>query len=288
MNAILIVLPILTLLMFQLGLECKFTNFLTLLKHPKALIVGLIGQLILLPLIAFILAYIFQLNPIFFIGLMLIACSPGGSSSNIFSMLAKGNVELSVTLTAFSSILTLITIPIIMSCIVSYTDNIMHASLHLPIGKLLLQNLILVLIPFFVGMFYQYKFKRSTIKISNFLKRISFPALILLATIFFIQNGSIIYKQLPQLGLIISIFIILAMLCGKGLAMIAKLNRADQRTIIIEVGMQNAAQAIAIASSPFLFANDIMAVPAILYALFMNLFLLTYVRYNQKKEIMAE
>ena len=78
MNAILIVLPILTLLMFQLGLECKFTNFLTLLKHPKALIVGLIGQLILLPLIAFILAYIFQLNPIFFIGLMLIACSQIG------------------------------------------------------------------------------------------------------------------------------------------------------------------------------------------------------------------
>ena len=108
MNTIFIVLPILTLLMFDLGLVLKPQDFKLIAMRPKPAVAGLIGQIVLLPIIAWGVGSIFQLAPLFMVGIMLVACSPGGSSSNVFSMLAKGDVALSVTLTACSSILTLL------------------------------------------------------------------------------------------------------------------------------------------------------------------------------------
>ncbi len=107
MNTIFIVLPILTLLMFDLGLTLRPHDFQLILQRPLPVLAGVIGQIVLLPLIAWGVGTIFHLNPFFFLGIMLIACSPGGSSSNVFSMLARGDVALSVTLTACSSIITL-------------------------------------------------------------------------------------------------------------------------------------------------------------------------------------
>ena len=92
MNAIWIVLPILTLLMFELGLTLRIEDFKLFRQRPRPIIAGLIGQILFLPVLAFMLGYTFRLEPLFFIGIMLIACSPGGSSSNIFSMIAKGDV----------------------------------------------------------------------------------------------------------------------------------------------------------------------------------------------------
>lgn len=99
-NSILLVLPILTVLMFDLGLSLRVSDFVNIFKKPKAMLTGLFGQLVLLPLIALGLANVCRLQPEFFIGLMLIACCPGGSSSNIFSKLAKGDVALSVSSSA--------------------------------------------------------------------------------------------------------------------------------------------------------------------------------------------
>ena len=99
MNTIFIVLPILTLLMFDLGLALRPSDFRLIVERPYAVLAGLIGQIIFLPLIAYLVGRLFGLEPIFFLGIMLIGCSPGGSSSNVFSMLAGGDVALSVSLT---------------------------------------------------------------------------------------------------------------------------------------------------------------------------------------------
>ena len=90
MNTIFIVLPILTLLMFDLGLALRPSDFRLIIERPYAVIAGLTGQIILLPLIALLVGNLFNVEPVFFLGIMLIACSPGGSSSNVFSMLAGG------------------------------------------------------------------------------------------------------------------------------------------------------------------------------------------------------
>ena len=153
MNAIWIVLPILTLLMFELGLTLQTEDFKLFRKRPRPIIAGLAGQIILLPMLAFALGHVFQLEPLFFIGIILIACSPGGSSSNIFSMIAKGDVALSVSLTACSSIITLFTIPVIMEFATHFVDSNLDIDIHLPVGSLIMQNLVLMLLPIVAGIF---------------------------------------------------------------------------------------------------------------------------------------
>lgn len=285
MNTIFIVLPILTLLMFDLGLALRPSDFRLIVERPYAVIAGLTGQIIFLPLIALLVGNLFNIEPVFFLGIMLIACSPGGSSSNVFSMLAGGDVALSVSLTAFSSVITLFTGPFIMDamalCMGSAVD------VHLPVGNLLVQNIVLMAVPIIIGLCVSVYRPNAAKRMHGVLKRLAFPLLILLASVFFIQNRDTIVEEFPKLGLSITVLILLSMLSGILLSWVMRLSHKEQRTIVIEIGMQNAAQAITIASSPFVFNNDIMAIPAIVYALMMNVVLLTYVgvihyRFNKK------
>ena len=160
MNSILIVLPILTLLMFCLGLTLEAKDFLLVIKRGKAVAGGLFGQLIM-PLVAWVVAQAIHLDPVFTIGLVLIACCPGGSSSNIFSMLAKGDVALSVSLTAMSSIITLFTLPLIMQMATCAVGQ--QIGIKLPIMNLLMQNLVTMLLPILIGIGIRYCWQASSL-----------------------------------------------------------------------------------------------------------------------------
>lgn len=281
MNPIFIVLPILTILTYSLGLTLKSDDFKMLLKKPLPMAVGLTGQLVVLPVIAIVIAYFMQLDTVFFIGLVLIACCPGGSSSNIFSYIAKGDVALSVSMTAVSSIVTLVTLPIIMSVCVSILNTSgvesEFGTVQLPVGKLLIQNVVLMLIPIILGVLTQLYFKNTAHKISKVLSKFAFPCLILLASIFFIKHYQNIANHLDKLGLSVLLLVVFAVIAASLLSRLCHQSSKTRRTIVIEVAMQNAAQAIAIASSPFVFNSEIMTIPPILYALVMNLMLLLYV-----------
>ena len=272
-----IVMPILIVLMFLLGTDLNKKSFTDVARNPRAVIIGMIGQLILLTLIAFSLAYILNLPPVYFMGIVLIACCPGGSSSNVFSMLAKGDVALSVTLTAISSIVTLFTIPVIMEFVARFVSEQSGVEVNLPFGKLIVQNIVLLFVPLFLGILFRHYLPKPAAKVNKVLSKLAFPALMTLAGIFFIQNTQAIKENFAILGLTITILILAAMTCSSILSRMTKSGTAVRRTIVIEVGMQNAAQAIAIASSPFIFNSAEMAIPAIIYALLMNVILLIYV-----------
>ena len=275
MNSIFIVLPILTLLMFDLGLTLRPSDFVLIAKRPRAVFVGLFGQLVLLPLIAYAIASLFSLPPIFFIGVMLIACCPGGSSSNIFSMLAKGDVALSVSLTALSSIITLVPVPAIMQWVTVYVGA--SQGIQLPVVNLLMQNVFTMLVPIVLGILCRKYYSNVAMKMDRVLSKIAFPALMLLAGIFFVQHYDTITTHFSVLGMCVGLLLLTVVtLSGVG-SRCMRLNNKERRTIVIEVGMQNAAQAIAVASSPFVFNDGRIAIPAIIYALLMNVVLLTYV-----------
>jgi len=285
MSTIFIVLPILTLLMFDLGLVLRPADFRLIAERPKPVLIGLAGQIVLLPLIAWAIIKISaisgQYSALFIIGIMLVACSPGGSSSNVFSMLAKGDVALSVTLTACSSIITLFTLPLIMAWVVGQLSDVSSqlsdVSIQLPVGKLLMQNIVLMVVPIAVG-FVVNLFKPQTAeKIHNVLKRIAMPALVLLVTVFFVQHKETIVAQFGSLGLLMSALILASTCCGALMSRLFRLTGRERRTLVIEIGMQNAAQAITIACSPLIFNNEVIAIPAIIYALMMNIILLAYV-----------
>lgn len=282
MNTIWIVIPILTVLMFDLGLTLKLKDFYMVVTRPKAFFVALTGQIVLLPLIALGLGWAFQLTPVFFIGLMLIACSPGGSSSNIFSKLAGGDVALSVTLTAMSSLLTLITLPILMGWVTAASGA--EVGITLPVGNLLKQNLLLMLLPVVIGLVINHFWSKTAAAIDKVLSKAAFPALMLLVTIFFAQHYRTIFAHIGRLGLCVTALILLAIGCASALSRLFRISGRERRTVNIEVGMQNAAQAIALATSPFVFANQEMAIPAILYSLMMNVVLLTYVAVLKRKK----
>ena len=277
MNTIWIVMPILIILMFLLGTDLNKKSFTDVARNPRAVIIGMIGQIILLPLIAFALAWILNLPPVYFMGLVLIACCPGGSSSNVFSMLAKGDVALSVTLTAISSIITLFTIPVIMEFVARFVSEQSGVEVNLPFGRLIVQNIVLLFVPLFIGIMFRHYLPGPAAKVNKVLSKLAFPALMALALVFFLQNTQAIKENIAVLGLTVTALILLAMLCSSTLSRMTKSGTAVRRTIVIEVGMQNAAQAIAIASSPFIFNSGEMAIPAIIYALLMNVILLIYV-----------
>ena len=280
MKAIFIVLPILTLLMFDLGLTLKPKDFQLMVKRPKPVLIGLVGQIILLPLIAWAIIKIAGFSgpnaAFFIIGIMLVACSPGGSSSNVFSMLAKGDVALSVTLTALSSIITLFTLPLIMAWVMK-SIQFADVSIQLPIGNLLMQNIVLMVVPISIGFLLNIFREHTASKIHNVLRRIAMPALVLLVTVFFFQHKQTIVQEFTSLGLTMTALILATTGCGALLAWLFQLSTKERRTLVIEIGMQNAAQAITIACSPLIFNNEIIAIPAIIYALMMNLILLAYV-----------
>lgn len=281
MNTIWIVMPVLIILMFLLGLDLNKKAFVDIAENPKAVLLGMIGQIVVLPLVAFALAWILDLPPVYFMGLVLIACCPGGTSSNVFSMLAKGDVALSVTLTALSSILTLFTLPVIMSVVGEFVSDMSGVEISLPVGKLLVQNIILVFVPMMFGYAFMHFFPETASKVRKVLRKTAFPALMILALTFFLQYPKEIAENFDVLGLSAALLILLAMACGSGLSRLASLNQAARRTIVIEVGMQNAAQAIMLAG--VVFHSGEMALPAIMYALLMNVILLTYVYIIRKK-----
>ena len=284
MNSVLIVIPILVVLMFLLGTDLNGKAFAIVAKNPLAVCLGMVGQIVLLPLIAFAIAWALDLPTIYFMGLVLVACCPGGSSSNVFSMLVKGDVALSVTLTALSSIITLFTLPLTMEYVSVFLSEQTGAEVNLPIGKLMMQNVVLFLIPMLAGIALRHFKPQTAQKVNKVLSKAAFPALMFLALIFFLQYTQEIMDNFAILGIAITALILATMTCSSLLSRAGKFGNAVRRTIVIEVGMQNAAQAIAIATSPFIFNSGEMAIPAIIYALMMNVILLLYVYVIRRNE----
>lgn len=284
MNTIWIVIPVLLVLMFLLGTDLNKEAFANVARNPRAVMAGMTGQLVFLPLIAIGVAWALNLPPVYFMGLVLVACCPGGSSSNVFSMLAKGDVALSVTLTALSSVITLFTLPLVMGGVAELVSQQAGLEINLPVGKLLVQNLVLLFAPMSLGIMLRHFRPRIAAKVNRVLGKCAFPALMLLAGVFFLQYTNEIIKNFTVLGMAAGALILMAMLCSSLLSRTGRFSAGVRRTIVIEVGMQNAAQAIAIASSPFIFNSGEMAIPAIIYALMMNVILLLYVAVIRRRE----
>ena len=216
MNTIWIVMPILIVLMFLLGIDLDRTAFAGVRRQPKAVLLGMLGQLVLLPIIAFGVAWALNLPPVYFMGLVLVACCPGGSSSNVFSMLAKGDVALSVTLTALSSIITLFTLPVIMEFVTRFVSDMSEMQITLPVGKLLVQNIVLLFVPLIAGSLFRHFLPAVAARVGRVLGKAAFPALMTLALVFFLQYSNEIVDNFAILGLSAALLILLAMACSLG------------------------------------------------------------------------
>lgn len=281
MNSIFIVIPILIFLMFCIGLELKLSNFKLILNQPLPIILGSLAQLVFHPLVAWFVLSFLNIPPEFKIGIILIASCPGGASSNAFSFLVKGDVALSVLLTSLTSILSIFTIPIIVSSYI-YFEIGDSVNFHLPFFKLLMQNVVFLLIPIIIGMILNKYNEAFVKKISFWTKKLPIYLLLILITVFFIENRIVIIQNFNQLSIALLILVIGVMILISLISRLVKIQSPQRKTIVIGVGIKNAAQAILIATSPIILNNSKIAIPAVLYALIMNVVVLLYVAYYKK------
>lgn len=262
-----VILPVsLFIIMFGMGLSLRVADFSNVLKQPKAAMLGVSAQLIALPVIAFLLAVAFKLPPELAVGLMIISFAPGGATSNMFTNLAKGDVALSISLTAIVSLLTPFTLPLFTMLSMDYFIGSAN-EFELPLVKTIIQLLVITIVPVIVGMFVLLKWQRLANKVEPLIRVFSgvFLLLIILAIVF--KNKAHMLEFFMQVGAATLSLNILVLSFGYFLAKWFNLSRNQSVSIAYEVGIQNGTLALMVAGT--LIGNSTMMIPAATYSIFM-------------------
>lgn len=269
------------IIMLGMGMTLTISDFKQVVLFPKAVILGLVGQMIMLPLIGFVLVKLFNVDAMIAVGVMIIAACPGGTTSNLISHLAKGDTALSITLTAISSLLTVITIPLViglsMSLFLSADQNI-----ELPFIKTITTLIVITLLPVGLGMLINKNFSQLAQKQERWVKVFSGLFLAFLIVMIIWQQSDAVIKGIIDIGLVVLCLNIISMLSGFIVSYLAGLNNRQTTTITIEIGLQNGTLAILIATT-ILHVPE-LAIPAAIYSLtmFITGASVIFFRHNQK------
>lgn len=261
-------LPIaLGIIMLGLGLSLTLADFTRVLKFPKPVLVGLACQVLLLPLLCFLIAKGFGLAPLLAVGLMLLAASPGGTSANLYSHLAHGDVALNISLTAVNSVIAVLTMPLIVNLSLLH---FMAADQVLPLqfGKVV-QVFAIVLGPVAIGMFLRNRFPGFAARMDKPVKIGSALFLLLVIVLAFVKDWQTVVDYAPQVGLAALVFNLVSLGVGYYVPRLLKLPLRQAVAIGMEIGIHNGTLAIALALSPMLLNNSTMAIPAAIYSLIM-------------------
>ena len=255
------------IIMLGLGLSLSLADFARVAKFPKPVLIGLACQLLLLPLACFFLAKLFGLAPALAVGLMLLAASPGGTTANLYSHLAHGDVALNITLTAVNSVIAILTMPLIVNLSLAY---FMSADQAIPLQfAKVVQVFAIVLGPVAIGMWLRSRFPGFAERMQKPVKIISalFPLLIILLAV--AKDWRTFVDYAPAVGGAALAFNLLSMAVGYCVPRLLKLNLRQAIAIAMEIGIHNGTLAIALALSPALLNNPTMAIPAAIYSLIM-------------------
>ena len=262
-----VLLPLaLAIVMLGMGLSLVPEDFKRITRYPKAVAVGTLCQVLLLPLIGALITLVVPMQPAIAVGLIVLAVCPGGPSSNLVTYLAKGDVALSVTLTAVSSIITVFTIPLFANLALQYFLG-KSAAIAMPIGSTMLQIFLITLLPTAIGMAIRHQFPDAARRLEKQMSRFAVGLLSLIIVLLLVREGSKLPGFLVQVGIGVVLLNLLAMLAGFLAGKLFRLSLAQQICIAIEVGIQNGTLAITITAG--LLNNPDMAVPAAVYSLLM-------------------
>ncbi|WP_158856619.1 bile acid:sodium symporter family protein [Lunatibacter salilacus] len=257
----------LAFIMLGMGLTLTLKDFKNIVVYPKAIILGLFTQIILLPVIGFTLIQFFGLSGTMAVGLMILAACPGGPTSNLITHLSRGDTALSISLTAVSSVITVATIPLIVNYSIQFFGE--EGSITLPIGQTIVQIMGVTIIPVSIGMFLKNRFPILSLKADKPVRMASaiFFILIILAAI--LKERESLPDFFAEAGPVTLLLNILTLLIGYYLAKAFFLPRAQQISIAIESGIQNGTLGIMIAAT--LLKNSEMTIPIAIYSLLMFL-----------------
>lgn len=259
-------LPIaLGIIMLGLGLSLTLDDFKRVTKYPKAITVAMMCQMVLLPLLCFVIAELLVESPELAVGLLLLAASPGGATANLYSHLAHGDVALNITLTAVNSVLTLFTLPLIVNLSMEYFLGA-GQFVPMPFSKVI-EVFAIVLLPVSIGMIIKSKAPDFAIRMEKPVRIISAALLILIIISVTIREKQVLLDNFGQLGLPILLFNILSMAAGYYLPQLFNIGKKQSIAIGMEIGIHNGTLAIYIALNAL--NNSTMSVPPAIYSLLM-------------------
>ena len=254
------------IIMLGMGLSLVADDFKRVLFYPKAVLVGLVNQLVLLPLIGFGIASVFNLRPEIAVGIIILVACPGGPTSNLITHLAKGNTALSVTLTALNSFITILTIPFIVNIgLEQFLDE--GQLVRLPIYKTILQTMVIIIIPIVIGMTIRKYAVNFATKMAKPVRIASGVVLTLVIIGIMLAKKEVLVDYIKEVGPASLVLNIITMFVGYRTAKWLKLNDKSAICISIESGIQNATLAISIAV--LLLNNQDFAIAPAVYGLLM-------------------
>jgi BASS family bile acid:Na+ symporter len=265
-----ILLPIsLAIIMFGMGLSLVSGDFTRLFTYPKAVLVGLCNQLMFLPLIGFTIAVLFSLNPSMAIGVMIISICPGGPTSNLITQVSRGNIGLSVTLTALSSLITVFTIPILLSKFIAYFIGDNDVVIQIPILETMLQILVITVIPVSIGMMIRKRREAFALRMEKPMRTASTVLFVIIFLIIIIANKDNLIQAMKEVGLPTLLLNLSTMGLGYLSAKLFGITGKSQISITIESGIQNGTLAFVIATT--MLNNIEMGLPTGAYSIWMFL-----------------
>lgn len=253
------------IIMLGLGLSLTLADFTRVVRYPKAAIIGLTIQMLVLTSAAFLIAVVFQLPSELAVGLLLLAAAPGGATANVYSHLAHGDVALNITLTAVNSALSLLTLPFIVTFALQY---FMASDQYVPppFRKIIEVGLIIVL-PVVVGMLVRQFAPRFAAKMEKPIRMFSVLLLALLVMLAVAQSWEVLVKYFAVVGFACLVFNLVSMAVGYAAPLALKLPEKQAIAIAMEIGIHNGTLAIYIALN--VLNNGTMGVPAAIYSLVM-------------------
>lgn len=255
------IIPLLTIIMFSMGLTLSIADFKRVLAMPKLIFSGLVLQYTIMPVTALLLAKLLQLDPALTIGLILVGTCPGGTASNVITYLARGNVALSISLTSFSTLFAVVLTP-------GITLLLADTSIDIPTGKMLLSILTIVIFPVGLGLALKHFYSYRVNSIEAYLPLVATTAIIFIIAIITALNA----EQFSQIGLSLLIAValhnLIGLFTGYSFAKWLGYQPRECRTMAIEVGMQNSGLAVALAIKHF---SAAAALPGAIFSIWHNL-----------------
>jgi len=262
-----VILPLaLAFIMFVLGLGLTGSDFLRVVKQPRDFFVGAFSQIILLPIIAFMLVKIWPIAPELAIGVMIIAAAPGGVTSNLLTSFAKGDVALSISLTAIISLLCVITIPFIVLTSVGLLND-SNITQDISLFSMSRDMFLIVTMPVILGMLIRRFASGVTLKFEPIAKKISIVLFVLVLLGAIAAERENVISYFAQAGLITFVLNVVMMVVGYYVAKLLASGMKQKKCITIECGLQNGTLAIFVATS--IFGGGMYVIPAATYSLIM-------------------
>ena len=254
---------LLMIIMFGMGLTLKFEDFKLVFVRPKDIITGCVAQFTIMPLLAFMLCKLFNLDAALMTGVILVGACPGGTSSNVITYLSKGDVALSVSMTSVNTILAPVLTPLITYLLLSTTINVNTYSMFISIINV-------VIIPIVLGFIINKFFGTFTQKAIKVLPMVSVTGICMIVASVVSHNASKILSTGLIVFTVVILHNVLGYACGFGLGKILKFNVAKTKAVSIEIGMQNSGLATSLASTSF--ASLAMAtVPGAIFSVWHNI-----------------